>query len=171
MYSQQDCIKALKDAAERLGHSPTVREYQELDISPSVGTIKDTVGSWDEAKELCGLEKCTSEKEFDKPNCLNISDEEWDLYKTRRKRILKRRVLVAKRKVSKGCKRCGYDKRAVALDYHHTGNEKSMSVAERITRCHSKEKILKEIENCEILCANCHRIETDSTIDLSGCSP
>jgi hypothetical protein len=167
MYTREDCIEGLKQARKELGHSPTIREYNELDISPSAGTIRKTIG-WDEAKELSDLDKCDSTKERTKPNGLNITSDEWKSYSTQKQRKLERRVFVAKKKISEGCQECGYQKRASALDYHHTGKEKGMSVAERVTRCHSKKKILEEIERCEVLCANCHRIETDSTIDLSN---
>jgi hypothetical protein len=56
MVSKQDCIEALRTAEEQLGHSPTASEYRDLDISPSVRTIQNHFGRWDEAKEKAGLE-------------------------------------------------------------------------------------------------------------------
>jgi hypothetical protein len=170
-YTEQDCINSLEKAYDIIGHSPTSREYKELELSPSAGTIRNIVG-WDKAKELAGLDVCDSTKEYPKPDCINISDEKWDSYPTKRKRKYSRRVFFAKDKISKGCQKCGYDKRAISLDYHHTDKDsKNMSVAERISRGHSKQNIIKEVERCRVLCANCHRTLEDNSIDLSGYSP
>lgn len=57
-YSEEDCIEALKEAAEILGKSPTEKEYSELDIYPSIWTIKKIMGTWNNAKEITGLKKC-----------------------------------------------------------------------------------------------------------------
>ena len=63
------------------------------------------------------------------------------------------------------CQRCGYDRNFSALDFHHKG-KKTMAIAREIrnlTQGSFKkggkvDKILNEIlNNCEILCANCHR--------------
>jgi hypothetical protein len=61
-------------------------------------------------------------------------------------------------KMGKSCSRCGYsDWRC--LDFHHKdGTEKDDNIAKMILRNLGKERILKEIEKCEVLCANCHRI-------------
>lgn len=57
----------------------------------------------------------------------------------------------------KHCRRCrNKDKRV--LDFHHLGN-KVMAVSQMRQAGWSKKKILKEIKKCEVLCANCHRIE------------
>ncbi len=53
---QQDCIAALHKAAEIIGESPTVREYDSLDVSPSSGGIKEAFGSWNDAKRAAGLD-------------------------------------------------------------------------------------------------------------------
>ncbi len=54
------------------------------------------------------------------------------------------------------CNRCGFSHTA-ALDFHHKDpGEKEFKISD--IRHGSKEKILKEINKCEILCANCHRV-------------
>ena len=53
--SQEDCIVALRDAAEELGHSPTIEEYKSLDTPISARTIIRKCDSWNHAKELAGL--------------------------------------------------------------------------------------------------------------------
>jgi Mn-dependent DtxR family transcriptional regulator len=37
--TEQDCLDALQEAAERLGKSPTKAEYEELDVRPASTTI------------------------------------------------------------------------------------------------------------------------------------
>lgn len=54
------------------------------------------------------------------------------------------------------CKNCS-ESRYWVLDFHHkdkTTKEKSVG---SITRSGSKQKLLKEMKKCEILCSNCHR--------------
>ncbi len=54
------------------------------------------------------------------------------------------------------CRRCGNADRRV-LDFHHLRDKvKEVSVLAH-TGC-SKKRLLEEIEKCEVLCANCHRI-------------
>jgi predicted HNH restriction endonuclease len=68
------------------------------------------------------------------------------------------RDFIQELKTGLSCKRCGFsDWRA--LDFHHTnGNSKDFSIANAISRCYSRERILQEIAKCEVLCSNCHRI-------------
>ncbi|WP_152422268.1 hypothetical protein [Haloarcula marismortui] len=59
MTSEQTCLRALREATKRVGHPPTMAEYDELGLIPSSVTINDVVG-WDEAKEQLGLDTVTS---------------------------------------------------------------------------------------------------------------
>lgn len=55
------------------------------------------------------------------------------------------------------CKECGENHPAV-LDFHHRDpNEKVMSIGNIIGRKWSIDKILNEMNKCDILCSNCHR--------------
>jgi len=68
-------------------------------------------------------------------------------------------------KTNIGCV-CG-EKRYQCLDFHHrdnstkptnsSGSSRDMNMAHLIYRNWSKERILAEIANCDVLCANCHR--------------
>lgn len=55
-FTKQDCLDALREAATELGHSPTRKDYDSLDISPSIRTIRSRCGSWNHAKEAAGLD-------------------------------------------------------------------------------------------------------------------
>jgi hypothetical protein len=54
------------------------------------------------------------------------------------------------------CKECG-DSRYWVLDFHHRDpKEKDIEVSTLI-RKGNKNKIIKEVEKCDVLCSNCHR--------------
>jgi hypothetical protein len=53
------------------------------------------------------------------------------------------------------CERCGYDKCAAALEFHHL-RDKEQDLS-RMIRSGAISKILKEVEKCILICANCHR--------------
>ena len=59
------------------------------------------------------------------------------------------------------CEHCNYDKCISALEFHHLDkNKKEFSISHR--RSYSfDEDIVKELDKCILLCANCHREEHD----------
>ena len=62
----------------------------------------------------------------------------------------------------KSCADCGFsDWRVLEFD-HRDPEEKSFNVANMV-RAWSWKNILKEIEKCDVVCANCHRIRTYNT--------
>lgn len=63
------------------------------------------------------------------------------------------------RTLKTNCNRCPYDN-PVALVFHHSDpSQKDISIAEAIGKGWGKQRILKEIEKCEVICANCHHVE------------
>lgn len=57
------------------------------------------------------------------------------------------------------CEICG-ENDIICLDSHHTNpGKKDINVSKAVHSGWGKEKILKEIEKCKILCSNCHRKE------------
>ena len=54
------------------------------------------------------------------------------------------------------CEICGED-RTSCLDFHHVG-EKKENIGNMALHGFSVESILKEIEKCIVVCANCHRM-------------
>lgn len=72
--------------------------------------------------------------------------------RTELKRWLKEEILAGKT-----CSRCP-ENHIACFDFHHKDPSlKEFRISEMSERKLSKEKVLKEIEKCEILCANCHR--------------
>jgi hypothetical protein len=58
----------------------------------------------------------------------------------------------------KSCSVCR-ESRIPTLDFHHL-RDKEFNISEGVTGGLSLERIKKEIEKCDILCSNCHRMET-----------
>lgn len=177
----EECLAALREAAERLGESPTRAQYEKLGLQPAQGTIKRVIGGWNEAKEQAGLETFDQGENGGtapdpKPDWVELdADEEWEELsghqrwyrknrdysrkrKRHRRRELKRWLYEYKRDECE-CARCGESDPA-CLDFHHVDeDEKEWDVSRRANRGHSIENIRTEIEKCMVLCANCHRRE------------
>ena len=47
-----------------------------------------------------------------------------------------------------------------AMDFDHVRGTKKYNVSKMVAKRMSLDKILKEIEKCDVRCANCHRIKT-----------
>ena len=58
------------------------------------------------------------------------------------------------------CQKCGYDKCQAALDFHHRNpEEKDFSICKKYGCKNMNDRIKKELDKCDLLCANCHREE------------
>ncbi len=61
----------------------------------------------------------------------------------------------------KPCVDCGMIYPPYVMDFDHRNNEEKINSLARLTReGQSKEKLLIEIEKCDLVCANCHRERT-----------
>lgn len=58
-------------------------------------------------------------------------------------------------KKSIGCK-CGYNKCASALGFHHRDKNKEAKVSRLVANGAGLERIKREIKKCDVICANCH---------------
>ena len=84
---------------------------------------------------------------------------------SRNKYLIERRRRIAKerdeliRSLNLKCKICGFNHPA-ALDFHHINpKEKFKTVSDLKWSGCSHETFIAEIEKCDVLCSNCHRIE------------
>lgn len=59
-------------------------------------------------------------------------------------------------KEKSGCCNCS-EKNSVCLDFHHIDPTKKDLTVSKLMFCKSKDRMLKEIKKCVVLCANCHR--------------
>ncbi|WP_324664967.1 homing endonuclease associated repeat-containing protein [Haloarcula sediminis] len=178
MASEDDCIEALREAADRLGESPTKAAYEELGLTPASATIQRVMVGWNEAKEAAGLatNASTGTRVEPKPDDVDLldglewaelsQDQRWH-YRSRernRERTLNRRArnrawVYEQKRRSGGCVRCDETDPA-CLDYHHReGSDKEMTICEMVTHGYSKDKLRAEMAKCELLCTNCHRRE------------
>lgn len=175
--TEAECLAALREAADRLGESPTKAEYEELGLTPASTTIRRVVGGWNEAKEAAGLQTFEQGENGgtdirSKPDEIELPDgTEWKeltsqqrwYYKNRehrieikenRRRELKRWFYRVKRDEME-CAECE-EKRPPALDLHHQDG-KASDVSKMVNDGYSKSRIREEIDRCSVLCANCHR--------------
>ena len=72
-----------------------------------------------------------------------------------KKHHLKMKAWLKELKQSLKCSECPEDHIA-CLDFHHESN-KEMSVSKALNYGWGKDRILKEIAKCKVLCSNCHR--------------
>lgn len=72
--------------------------------------------------------------------------------------MAKRRAILDGIKLYKGCVDCGYVAHAEALDFDHVRGTKLFSIAPSRTR--NLEVLMAEINKCDVVCANCHRVRT-----------
>ncbi len=64
------------------------------------------------------------------------------------------------------CTKCG-ESRILTLELHHINPEnKSYKVSDLVSKGCSLKLIIVEIGKCDVLCANCHRIETAHQLNL-----
>lgn len=63
-------------------------------------------------------------------------------------------------KLDEGCADCGYAEDPVALDFDHVRGTKIANLATMVGARRPLEQLLEEVEKCDIVCANCHRIRT-----------
>lgn len=93
------------------------------------------------------------------------SDRREYLIKAVQKRRKAVREMAIKYKGAK-CSRCGYDKCQEALEFHHLdSNGKDFGISDK-GHTRSWNTIMKELDKCILLCANCHR-EIHSKLQLS----
>lgn len=64
---------------------------------------------------------------------------------------------IAQHKLKKGCKKCGYNRCASALHFHHRDPAtKVLEITRALKRSVPKHLVIEEIRKCDVLCANCH---------------
>jgi hypothetical protein len=78
-----------------------------------------------------------------------------------RTRASKFRRVLAGYKLRMGCKDCGYNENAVALEFDHV--EEGTKVRS-VSQLSSLETAMAEMKKCEVVCANCHRIRTQERL-------
>jgi hypothetical protein len=81
------------------------------------------------------------------------------LLQDQRARRAKTAQAVRELKEQSPCMDCGQRFPACAMDFDHVG-VKNFAIATAISKGKAIKAVLAEIKNCELVCANCHRIRT-----------
>jgi hypothetical protein len=79
------------------------------------------------------------------------------------KRVKENADWVDKLKEETPCADCHNNFPAVCMDFDHIKDKKFKGVCYLVQQGYSQEKIQAEIDKCEIVCANCHRIRTHAS--------
>ena len=97
--------------------------------------------------------------DFRSPESFKRTIEKKKIYKKKIYDLISR--LTGEEKMKYGCSHCGYNKYAVALDFHHVDRADKFQNVSSYWRTSMKQfkKIREEWKKCIVLCANCHRIE------------
>lgn len=78
----------------------------------------------------------------------------------------RRRAIVNRFKLAKGCIDCGFNSHPEALDFDHVVGVKCFNISHAVNGMRSWNLVKDEIRKCEVRCANCHRIATASRREL-----
>jgi hypothetical protein len=84
-------------------------------------------------------------------------------YKWPKKRRAEIKELLHKAK-DRPCADCGIKYPPYVMDFDHVHGEKEFAVSLSVQRGHALETVQKEIDKCEVVCANCHRIRTHARL-------
>lgn len=105
----------------------------------------------------CGKSPISSQNECER--CRELANKR---AKTRRKKFMankdERRAFLIELKGGK-CIDCGYNEHPAAFEFDHL-RDKVAAISSMLNTPIKWERILAEVEKCELVCANCHRIRT-----------
>jgi hypothetical protein len=91
-----------------------------------------------------------------------------DLYKAQKKHRIRVRAQLFHFLQNKFCIDCGEEDPIVLEFDHRDPEQKVRQISRFLSGHHSWESILKEIEKCDIRCANCHRRKTYKQFNSFG---
>lgn len=83
------------------------------------------------------------------------------VYRTRGQRRQRNRDYVNAIK-ARPCTDCGVSYPSVCMDFDHISDDKENVISQLVHIGSSLKRIQGEIDKCEVVCANCHRIRTSS---------
>lgn len=78
---------------------------------------------------------------------------------SRRARVLELRKFIQELKSSSPCTDCGGFFHFSAMDFDHVRGEKYRGISELVSLS-MRSALMEELEKCELVCANCHRVRT-----------
>jgi hypothetical protein len=78
------------------------------------------------------------------------------------RRYAQHRAVYNRIKQERGCDRCGYNEHYSALEWDHRDGENKRFGLGMAVGLYSWQAVVAEMEKCDLLCANCHRLITES---------
>src|ERR1700749_2188547 len=88
-------------------------------------------------------------------------NENREKYRNRKnERVAKFRIYIQELKESVPCKDCDIQYPSYIMDFDHVKGEKRYNIGSQLSHFSSLEDLQKEIDKCDIVCANCHRHRT-----------
>ena len=78
-------------------------------------------------------------------------------------RVRNREFVMSIKEISE-CIDCG-ENNPLVLDFNHVKGEKIMAISNMSNKAYGIDTISKEMDKCEVRCANCHRIITEKRRD------
>jgi len=116
------------------------------------------VATYEKTCEVCGSHFETT-RNWQKYCCKKCGNNSETKKKSTNDYRLKRREWLNSIKMDIGCQICGYKEHSAALHFDHLDPlTKSFDISQDPKK--AKHLILKEIEKCRVLCANCHAVST-----------
>lgn len=86
-----------------------------------------------------------------KPSCMKCEEGSRRAFVEEKRKIIKEMF-------GESCAICGYSKCFAALEFHHVNpSDKENTPAKLINNFSSIERMIRELEKCIMVCANCHR--------------
>ena len=74
--------------------------------------------------------------------------------------LLKMRAFLREQKEGKPCQDCGGVFPPCVMDFDHLDPKQKVKSVAELVQSGSQKALLREIEKCDLVCANCHRIRT-----------
>ena len=109
----------------------------------------------------CGLSERNSYSCYCNP-CKSKYQVEWSRrrgWKDQRTWKIKiREIIISAKKVP--CFDCGISYPYFVMDFDHVRGEKKFNIAQATSNRRSVEKLKEEIDKCDVVCSNCHRMRT-----------
>lgn len=77
-------------------------------------------------------------------------------WQNRKRREMTDRIIEYKKSIG-SCQRCGWKEHPEVLQFHHREPEKKkFTISKTNLGCRAWDRIMEEIQKCEVICPNCH---------------
>ena len=88
--------------------------------------------------------------------------------RARQRRYLAERIAFIQLVKQQPCVECGVQYPPYVMDFDHIRGEKIGQVSRKSMLCSPLERLMQEIEKCDVVCSNCHRERTQRTRVAAG---